>query len=123
MELDKYFHQLKKEPMMNKDTTVHFCITEDNSDLSDFADTHYEMTNSYAGPQWIAIVEDVLKVLEASYGYSIRDKVFYAVHNPIFDHDISSAPGRELDAAMFYDVLNNNPSLNNGGEHEPMESV
>lgn len=119
MELDEYFHNLKKEPKMNKDTKVHFCITEDNSDLQDFPDSHLEMIKDYAGPTWIEIVEDVLKLLEASYGYSIRDKVYYAVANPIFDHDYSPAPGREIDANVFYEVLNSNPSLNNHGQHKP----
>lgn len=119
MELDEYFHQLNKDTKMNKDTKVHFCITEDNSDLQDFPDSHLEMIKDYAGPQWIEIVEDVLKLLEASYGYSIRDKVYYVVQNPIFDHNISPAPGREIDANVFYEVLNNNPSLNNNGQHKP----
>lgn len=119
MELDEYFHNLKKEPKMNKDTKVHFCITQDNSDLEEFPDTHFEMTNSYAGPQWIAIVEDVLKVLEASYGYPIRDKVYYAVSNPIFDHNYSPAPGRELDAGVLMDCIYERKDLNNGGEHKP----
>ena len=122
MELDEYFHNLKKETKMNKDTKVHFCITEDNSDLEEFPDTHFEMTNSYAGPQWIAIVEDVLKVLEASYGYSIRDQVYYAVDNPIFDHNISSAPGRELDAEVLEYLTYSYSKLNNNGKHKPYEN-
>lgn len=119
MELDEYFHNLKKETKMNKDTTVHFCITEDNSDLQDFPDKHFEMTNSYAGPQWIEIVEDVLKVLEASYGYPIREKVYYAVDFPVFDHNYSPAPGRELNARVLMDCIYEHEELNNHGEHTP----
>jgi len=119
MELDEYFHNLKKETKMNKDTKVHFCITEDNSDLEEFPDTHFEMTNSYAGPQWITIVEDVLKVLEASYGYPIREKVYYAVSFPIFDHNISPAPVRELNARVLMDCIYKYEELNNHGEHTP----
>ena len=119
MELDEYFHNLKKETKMNKDTKVHFCITEDNSDLEEFPDKHFEMTNSYAGPQWIEIVEDVLKIVEAAYGYPIRDKVYYAVANPIFDHNYSPAPGRELDAGVLMDCIYERKDLNNGGEHKP----
>jgi hypothetical protein len=119
MELDEYFHNLNKEPKMNKDTKVHFCITEDNSDLEEFPDTHFEMTASYAGPQWIAIVEDVLKVLEASYGYPIRDKVYYSVANPIFDHNISPAPGRELNAEVLEYLTYSYRKLNNNGKHKP----
>ena len=119
MELDEYFHNLKKEPKMDKSTTVHFCITEDNSDLQDFPDKHFEMTNSYAGPQWIEIVEDVLKVLESSYGYPLRERVYYAVDFPIFDHNISPAPGRELDVRVLMDCIYERKDLNNHGEHKP----
>lgn len=121
MELDEYFHQLKKEPKMNKDTKVHFCITEDNSDLQDFPDKTLEMNYAYAGPQWIEIVEDVLKILEASYGYPIRDKVYYAVQFPIFDHNISPAPGRELSASVLQDLIYEHEELANGGQHKPSE--
>ena len=117
MELAEYFHNLKKETKMNKDTTVHFCITEDNSDLQDFPDKRFELNNHYAGPQWIEIVEDVLKILEAAYGYPIRDKVYYSVQCPIFDHNHSPAPGRELNKKHFDTLLDNHPELNNGGKH------
>ena len=121
MELDEYFHQLKKDTKMNKDTKVHFCITEDNSDLQDFPDKTLEMNYSYAGPQWIEIVEDVLKLLEASYGYPIREKVYYVVQNPIFDHNISPAPGRELSASVLQDLIYEHEELANGGQHKPSE--
>lgn len=121
MELDEYFHNLKKEPKMNKDTKVHFCITEDNSDLQDFPDSRLEMVKDYAGPQWIEIVEDVLKLLEAAYGYPIREKVYYVVQNPIFDHNISPAPGRELDAEVFNELLYEHRELGNRGQHKPSE--
>lgn len=119
MELDEYFHNLKKEFKMNKDTTVHLCITEDNSDLQDFPDVHLEFTNSYAGPTWIEIVEDVLKLLEASYGYPIRNQVYYAVKNPLFDHNFSHAPGRELNADVLQDLIYEHEELANGGKHQP----
>lgn len=119
MELDEYFHQLKKDTKMNKDTKVHFCITEDNSDLQDFPDSHLEMIKDYAGPTWIEIVEDVLKVLEASYGYSIRDQVYYAVKHPLFDHNFSNAPGRELNADVLQDLIYEHEELANYGKHQP----
>lgn len=121
MELDEYFHQLKKDTKMNKDTKVHFCITEDNSDLQDFPDKTLEMNYSYAGPQWIEIVEDVLKLLEASYGYPIREKVYYVVKCPTFDHDLSPAPGRELDAEVFNELHYKHRELGNRGQHKPSE--
>jgi hypothetical protein len=121
MELEDYFHKLKKDTSMNKDTTVHFCITEDNSDLQDFPDKRLEMTHSYAGPRWIEIVEDVLKIVEASYGYPIREKVYYAVKFPLFDHDLSPAPGRELAADFLQDLINEHEKLANHGKHKPSE--
>ena len=72
----------------------------------------------YSGPTWIQIVEDLLKVLEVHYGYNIRDHVYYAVKCPVFDHDFSPAPGREIHKDKFLDLLSENPELNNGGKHQ-----
>jgi hypothetical protein len=121
MQLEDYFHQIQQEkPMINKDTVVSFSIDQDNSDLEDFADTFVQMRHAYSGPTWIQILEDVIKVLEAQYGYPISEQVFYAVKNPMFDHNHSAAPGRELHQADFLRLLIENPELNNGGEHQPI---
>lgn len=122
MELEEYFHQIQKEkPMIKKDTTVNFSITQDNSDLADFPDQYISQTMQYADVTWVKVLEDVIKVLEVNYGYDIKSKVYYVVHNPVFDHNYSDAPGRELDSKLFMKVLEENPELNNGGKHKPFD--
>ena len=121
MELEDYFQSIKQEkPMIHKDTVVTISIDQDNHDLEDFPDSYVQQRNAYSGPTWMEVLEDLIKVLELHYGYPIRDKVHYVVKHPIFDHNISPAPGRELDYETFMDVLEKYPGLNNGGEHEPM---
>lgn len=121
MELEDYFHSIQQEkPMIHKDTRVMFSIDQDNSDLTEFPDQHISQTMQYAGPTWIHILEDVIKVLETHFGYSIKDQVYYAVKFPIFDHNLSDAPGRELHQERFLELLSKHPELNNGGKHEPM---
>lgn len=119
MELEDYFQQLQQEkPMINKDTSVTITIDQDNSDLEDFPNQYIQQRLEYSGPTWIQIVEDLLKVLEVHYGYNIRDHVYYAVKCPVFDHDFSPAPGREIHKDKFLDLLAENPELNNGGKHQ-----
>ena len=119
MELEDYFQQLQQEkPMINKDISVTITIDQDNSDLEDFPNQYIQQRLEYSGPTWIQIVEDLLKVLEVHYGYNIRDHVYYAVKCPVFDHDFSPAPGREIHKDKFLDLLSENPELNNGGKHQ-----
>ena len=123
MELEDYFHQIQQEkPMIHKDTVVSFSIDQDNSDLEDFADKYVQMRHAYSGPSWIQILEDVIKVLETHYEYDIKSHIYYAVKFPVFDHNYSPAPGREIDKKLFLELLEKNPELNNNGEHKPMES-
>jgi hypothetical protein len=121
MQLEDYFFKIQeRKPMDNlKETTVNFEIITDNSDSLDYPDTVHSYRANFSGPTWIQIVEEVLKVLEASYGYPIRSQVYYSVKCPVFDHDYASAPGREIDRDIFQQLLKNYPELNNGGEHEP----
>lgn len=127
MELEDYFHIIQRNKDMNsnseyeKDTRVSFSISQDNEDY-DYPDTSHSMHNAYSGPTWMQIIEDVVKTLEASYGYEIRSKIYYAVDCPLFDHNVSPAPGRELDRSVLMDVLKRYPELNNNGEHKPMNS-
>jgi len=122
MELEDYFHQIQQEkPMNQKDTTVSISIDQDNSDLSDFPDQYIQQRMSYSCTTWMQMLEDIIKVLELHYGYSIRENVFYAVNFPMFDHDVSPAPGRELKKNDFLKLLAEHPELNNGGEHQPQE--
>ena len=57
----------------------------------------------------------------SSYGYDIHSKVYYTVACPLFDHDLSPAPGRELNLSVFKEVIKRYPELNNGGEHQRSE--
>lgn len=121
MELEQYFHLIQQERNMaeKKDTRVSFSIEVDNDELDNFPSTYRQQRLDYSCPTWVQIVEDVLKMLEAEFGYSIRDQVYYAVKFPLFDHNASFAPGRELDQSKFLALLAQHPELNNGGEHEP----
>jgi len=122
MELEDYFHQIQQEkPMNHKDTVVTISIDQDNSDLADFPDSYVQQRNQYSGPTWIEMLEDIIKVLEVHYGYSIKENVFYAVNFPMFDHNHSAAPGRELKRKDFLNLLELNPELNNGGKHQPFD--
>jgi hypothetical protein len=102
MQLEDYFHQIQQEKsMLKKDTVVTISIDQDNSDLEDFPDSYVQQRTQYAGPTWVQMLEDIIKVLELHYGYPIREQVFYAVKNPMFDHDLSADPGRELHQEDF----------------------
>jgi hypothetical protein len=121
MELEDYFHQIQQEkPMNQKDTVVTISIDQDNSDLNDFPNQYIQQRMEYSGATWIEVLEDLIKVLELHYGYPISENVFYAVKVPMFDHNLSSAPGREMDRDKFLNLLELNPELNNGGEHQPI---
>lgn len=123
MELEDYFHQIQQEkPMIHKDTVVSFSIDQDNSDLEDFADKYVQMRHAYSGPSWMQILEDVIKVLETHYEYDIKSQVYYGVKFPVFDHNHSPAPGRELDHKILMDLLSRYPEINNYGKHQPLES-
>lgn len=112
MELEEYFHLINKVIPM-KNTSVHFSIADDNNDL-DYPNTSYSMNNEYDGHTWLHILEDVIKILEASYGYNIRNNVYYATNFPNFDPNGSPAPGRELDRKLFLKLLAENPDLDDG---------
>jgi hypothetical protein len=122
MELEDYFHQIQQEkPMIHKDTAVTITIDQDNSDLEDFPNQYIQQRMEYSGTTWMKVLEDIIKVIEVHYGYSIKENVFYAVNFPMFDHNHSSAPGRELKREEFLRLLSEHPELNNGGEHQPFD--
>jgi hypothetical protein len=123
MELEHYFHRIQQERKMaeKKDTRVSFSIEDNNDDLEGFPTTYRQQHIDYSCPTWIQIVEDVLKMLEVEFGYPIRSQVYYSVMFPVFDHNYSYAPGRELDQKKFLELLAENPEINNGGEHKPFD--
>jgi hypothetical protein len=121
MDLEDYFRIINKGHNMafyDKDTRVNFSINVDNSQ-SEFPTKNNSYDSSYCIPTWVEILEDVIKVLEASYGYDISPKVYYIVDNPLWDHNYSPAPGREIDRKAFLELLEKHPELNNGGKHQP----
>jgi hypothetical protein len=91
--LDEYFHQINKEEKQGMAifdgwtedeyqepmTKVYFTITTP-------AVEHYpEHTHTLdiawtEGARWHDVVWEILKVLEASYGYDIKDRVFFQMH-------------------------------------------
>jgi hypothetical protein len=88
--LDEYFHQINKEEKQDMAifddwmeeepmTKVYFSITTP-------AVEHYpEHTHTLdiawtEGARWHDVVWEILKVLEASYGYDIKDRVFFQMH-------------------------------------------
>ena len=108
--------------MIVKDTTVQFTLSQDNSDLDDFPNQFISQSMDYSGPTWVQMLEDIIKVLELHYGYPIRENIYYAMSFPVFDHNLSYAPGRELKKGLFLQLLKDNPELNNGGEHTPVNT-
>ena len=92
MTLEQYFHQINKEKQgmaifdgwtedgyQEPMTKVYFSITTP-------AVEHYpEHTHTLdiawqEGARWHDVVWEILKVLEASYGYDIKDRVFFQMH-------------------------------------------
>lgn len=126
MELEDYFHIIQRRKAMDKtypkNTRVSFSISDDNDDQPDYPNTSYSMHNEYDGVTWMQLIEDVARVIETSYGYDIRSKIYYVVDNPVFDHNYSPAAGREINRAVFMKLLEKYPELNNGGNHKDMDS-
>ena len=126
MELEDYFHIIQRRKAMDKiypkNTRVSFSISDDNDDQPEYPNTSYSMHNEYDGATWMQLIEDVARVIETSYGYDIRSKIYYVVDNPVFDHNYSPAAGREINRAMFMKLLEKYPELNNGGNHKDMDS-
>jgi hypothetical protein len=122
MNLEDYFHSIQQEKLMiQKDTEMTINIYQDNSDLEDFPNQHINHRLTYSGPTWVQMLEDVIRTLELHFGYSIKDQVYYAVKCPVFDHNLSAAPGREMHQGEFLKLLKKHPELNNGGKHMPWD--
>jgi hypothetical protein len=108
MTLDEYFHSLYEEPlidgypmwsglpinkqekqdmsafdMWDKDeeplTKIYFSITTPAVDQYP-EHTHTLDINWQDGARWYDVLWEVMSVLEASYGYSIKEKVFFKMH-------------------------------------------
>ena len=92
MTLEDYFHVINKE---NQDMPPINSFTDESEEpLTDVyfsirtpTEAHYPsgshtMSMQWQdGASWHNIIWEILKVLEASYGYSLKEKVFFRVHN------------------------------------------
>ena len=89
--LDEYFHQINKEE--KQDMAIFDDWTEEDEPLTHIffsiktpAVEHYPSHEHTAniqwteGARWYDVLWEVMSVLEASYGYSIKEKVFFKMH-------------------------------------------
>jgi hypothetical protein len=87
MTLEQYFHEINKEkqdmPIWKEDeeplTQVYFQITTPAVEQYP-AHTHTANIQWNEGARWYDVLWEVMGVLEASYGYSIKEKVFFNMH-------------------------------------------
>lgn len=91
MTLDDYFHEINKEKQnmstvfdaWQEDeeplTKIYFSITTPAVDQYP-EHTHTSDITWQDGARWYDVLWEVMSVLEASYGYSIKEKVFFKMH-------------------------------------------
>jgi hypothetical protein len=87
MTLNDYFHLINKEkqdmPIWKQDeeplTAVYFSIRSPAVEQYP-ANEHTLSIEWQEGATWHQVVWEVLKVIEAQYGYGIKNKVFFNVH-------------------------------------------
>ena len=90
--LDEYFHQINKQEKQDM-STVFDAWREDEEPLTKVyfsirspaveqypANEHTVSLEWQEGATWHQVVWEVLKVIEAQYGYGIKNKVFFNVH-------------------------------------------
>ncbi len=86
--LEDYFHQINKEKqdmstVWKQDeealTTIYFSIRSPAVEQYP-ANEHTLSIEWQEGATWHQVVWEVLKVIEAQYGYGIKNKVFFNVH-------------------------------------------
>ena len=87
--LEDYFHQINKEKQdmaifddwMEEEpmTKVYFSITTPS--VEHYPEHTHTLDIAWTeGARWHDVVWEILKVLEASYGYDIKDRVFFQMH-------------------------------------------
>jgi hypothetical protein len=91
--LDEYFHQINKEEKQDMAifdgwtedgyqeplTKIYFSIT--TPAVGQYPQhTHTSDITWQDGARWYDVLWEVMSVLEASYGYSIKEKVFFKMH-------------------------------------------
>ena len=86
--LEDYFHQINKEKqdmstVWKQDeealTTIYFSIRSPAVEQYP-ANEHTVSLEWQEGATWHSVVWELLKVIEAQYGYGIKSKVFFNVH-------------------------------------------
>ncbi len=92
MTLDQYFHEINKEKqdMSNAfdlwDKEEHDPLTQIYFQITTPAVEHYPAHTHTAnvqwtdGARWYDVLWEIMGVLEASYGYRIKEKVFFKMH-------------------------------------------
>ena len=90
MTLEEYFHEInkqEKQPMSTFNlwdkeeplTKVYFSIT--TPAVEHYPEHTHTLDIAWTdGARWHDVIWELAKVLEASYGYNIKDRVFYKVH-------------------------------------------
>jgi hypothetical protein len=90
MTLEQYFHEInkqEKQPMSTFNlwdkeeplTKVYFSIT--TPAVEHYPEHTHTLDIAWTdGARWHDVIWELAKVLEASYGYNIKDRVFYKVH-------------------------------------------
>jgi hypothetical protein len=89
MTLDEYFHEINKEKQdmaifddwMEEEpmTKVYFSIT--TPAVEHYPEHTHTLDIAWTdGARWYDILWEVMGVLEASYGYEIKEKVFFKMH-------------------------------------------
>ena len=69
------FRNLEEDPL----TTIYFTIS--SPAVEEYPSNEHSATMSWpSGATWHQVVWEVLKVIEAHYGYSLKEKVFFQVH-------------------------------------------
>ena len=90
--LDEYFHHINKEKQgmaifdgwtedgyQEPMTKVYFTIT--TPAVEHYPEHTHTLDIAWTdGARWHDVVWEILKVLEASYGYDIKDRVFFQMH-------------------------------------------
>jgi hypothetical protein len=89
MTLEQYFHHINKEKQdmaifddwIEEEplTKIYFSITTPAVDQYP-EHTHTSDITWQDGARWYDVLWEVMSVLEASYGYSIKEKVFFKMH-------------------------------------------
>lgn len=95
--LEEYFHKINKEKQDMTTvwkqgeealTTIYFSIRSPAVEQYP-ANEHTASIEWQEGATWYEVVWELLKVIEAQYGYGLKDKVFFKVQNLVLEAEDS----------------------------------